>query len=73
MPSWVKQQRQQQRWVAQQRSAGLLPPAPSEELRCGLCGRQCRSEAELKRHFVSLHAKEHAKRMNHLNSVTGKR
>lgn len=44
---------------------------PSEPYVCGYCGRKCKTNEKLKKHFRDLHERERNKRMNRLNSLKG--
>lgn len=44
---------------------------PSEPYVCGYCGRKCKTNEKLKKHFRELHERERNKRMNRLNSLKG--
>jgi hypothetical protein len=44
---------------------------PSEPYVCGYCGRKCKTNEKLKKHFRDLHERERNKRMNRMNSLKG--
>ncbi|KAB2619417.1 hypothetical protein D8674_015286 [Pyrus ussuriensis x Pyrus communis] len=40
---------------------------------CGVCGRKCKSNLDLKRHFKQLHERERQKKLNRMRSLKGKK
>jgi uncharacterized C2H2 Zn-finger protein len=57
-------------------TAAVVPPQhpleadrdQQEEYRCGYCGRRCKSEADLAKHFKQLHEREYKKKMGNPNA-----
>ncbi|GJP78559.1 hypothetical protein CLOP_g8849, partial [Closterium sp. NIES-67] len=71
VPAWVREERRARREEERLEAQGLLQRA--EPLTCQLCGRRCSSAAALRKHFVSLHKREHEKRLQHLKHASPKR
>lgn len=46
---------------------------PSDPYVCGVCGRKCRTNLELKRHFKQLHERERQKKLARMRSLKGKK
>ncbi|KAG0581799.1 hypothetical protein KC19_3G010300 [Ceratodon purpureus] len=69
LPLWVKEQRRERRQLDRLERAGIIKP--SEPYVCGYCGRKCKTNEKLKKHFRDLHERERNKRMNRLNSLKG--
>ncbi|CAI5512624.1 unnamed protein product [Closterium sp. Naga37s-1] len=70
VPAWVRDQRRERRDAERMAARG---EAEEQTVRCELCGRRCSGAAALRKHFVSLHQREHEKRMQHLNHASPKR
>ncbi|CAI5475317.1 unnamed protein product [Closterium sp. Yama58-4] len=70
VPAWVREQRRERREAERMAARGEVE---EQEVRCELCGRRCSGAAALRKHFVSLHQREHEKRMQHLNHASPKR
>lgn len=71
LPSWVKDERRQRKELDRLEVSGLAVPA--EPYVCGYCGRKCRTNMALKKHFKQLHERERNKRLNRLDSLKGKK
>lgn len=69
LPQWVKEQRRERRQLDRLERAGIVKP--SEPYVCGYCGRKCKTNEKLRKHFRDLHERERTKRMNRLNSLKG--
>ncbi|CAI5534043.1 unnamed protein product [Closterium sp. Naga37s-1] len=69
VPAWVREQRRERREAERMAARG---ESEEREVRCELCGRRCSGAAALRKHFVSLHQREHEKRMQHLNHASPK-
>lgn len=69
LPLWVKEQRKERRQLDRLERAGIIKP--SEPYVCGYCGRKCKTNEKLKKHFRDLHERERNKRMNRMNSLKG--
>lgn len=46
---------------------------PSEPYVCGVCGRKCKTNLDLKKHFKQLHERERQKKLNRMKSLKGKK
>lgn len=46
---------------------------PAEPYVCGVCGRKCRTNLDLKKHFKQLHERERQKKVNRMRSLKGKK
>ncbi|KAJ7546169.1 hypothetical protein O6H91_08G028000 [Diphasiastrum complanatum] len=71
VPQWVRDERKERRVMDVLETKGVV--VPSESYACGLCGRKCKTNFDLKKHFKQLHQRERQKRMTRLNMLKGKR
>eukprot|EP00252_Welwitschia_mirabilis_P024358 TRINITY_DN7199_c0_g1_i1.p1 TRINITY_DN7199_c0_g1~~TRINITY_DN7199_c0_g1_i1.p1 ORF type:complete len:407 (-),score=44.20 TRINITY_DN7199_c0_g1_i1:684-1904(-) len=71
VPEWIIESRRERRRLDFLENKGLV--VPSHPYVCSVCGRKCKTNLDLKKHFKQLHARERAKRMARLNSLKGKR
>ncbi|XP_071731392.1 uncharacterized protein [Rutidosis leptorrhynchoides] len=71
LPHWVRDQRRDQRVQDINERKGLS--TPSELYICSVCGRKCKTNLDLKKHFKQLHVKEREKKMNRMKSLKGKK
>ncbi|KVH88826.1 uncharacterized protein LOC112501628 [Cynara cardunculus var. scolymus] len=71
LPHWVLEQRRDQRRVEILERKGVA--TPSEPYICGVCGRKCKTNLDLKKHFKQLHVREREKKMNRMKSLKGKK
>ena len=46
---------------------------PTESYVCGVCGRKCKTNLDLKKHFKQLHERERQKKLNRMRSLKGKK
>ncbi|KAJ6795001.1 uncharacterized protein M6B38_228835 [Iris pallida] len=71
LPSWVLHQRRQQRHadIAERRGLSL----PASPYLCSVCGRKCRTNLDLKKHFRQLHERERNKKLSRMRSLKGKK
>lgn len=46
---------------------------PAEPYVCGVCGRKCKTNLDLKKHFKQLHERERQKKVNRMRSLKGKK
>eukprot|EP01018_Ginkgo_biloba_P022906 Gb_32843 [translate_table: standard] len=71
VPQWVVEERRERKKLDALESQGLVKP---EQLYlCGVCGRKCKTNVALKKHFKELHERERQKKLNRMNSLKGKR
>lgn len=68
LPQWVLEQRRERRLLEQMERKGLAP-APAEPYVCGVCGRKCRTHADLRKHFRQLHERERQKKLARMRSL----
>lgn len=71
LPQWVAEERRERRRDDILERKGLS--IPSEPYVCGVCGRKCRTNLDLKKHFRQLHERERNKKLNRMRSLKGKK
>ncbi|XP_020596894.1 uncharacterized protein LOC110036723 [Phalaenopsis equestris] len=71
LPQWVLENRRERRLLDGLERKGLV--VPSQPYICGVCGRKCRTNPELKRHFIQLHERERQKKLSRMRSLKGKK
>ncbi|PKU71788.1 uncharacterized protein LOC110107947 isoform X1 [Dendrobium catenatum] len=71
LPQWVLNNRRERRHLDAMERKGLV--VPDEPYVCGVCGRKCRTNPELKRHFLQLHERERQKKLSRMRSLKGKK
>ncbi|KAL5988753.1 hypothetical protein ACLOJK_026855 [Asimina triloba] len=71
LPQWVLEQRRERRGLDVLERKGLS--VPSEPYVCGVCGRKCRTNLDLKKHFKQLHERERQKKLGRMRSLKGKK
>ncbi|GAU34445.1 hypothetical protein TSUD_06570 [Trifolium subterraneum] len=71
LPEWVLNQRRERKNLDYLERKGILNP--SEPYICSVCGRKCKTNVDLKKHFKQLHERERQKKLNRLNSLKGKK
>ncbi|KAE8725721.1 transcription factor LHW-like [Hibiscus syriacus] len=71
LPQWVLQERSERRSLDILERKGIVTPA--EPYICGVCGRKCKTNLDLKKHFKQLHERERRKKLNRLKSFKGKK
>ncbi|KAG5543505.1 hypothetical protein RHGRI_016287 [Rhododendron griersonianum] len=72
LPGWVAQQRRDRRSLDALERKGVVQP-PSETYSCAVCGRKCKTNLDLKKHFKQLHVRERQKKLNRMKSLKGKK
>ncbi|GBG89642.1 hypothetical protein CBR_g49431 [Chara braunii] len=72
VPTWVREERKAMRELSRAEKMGAVPVA-GEPYVCGMCGRKCRTHADLRKHFKQLHEREQKKRLNTINAQRGKK
>lgn len=71
VPNWIREERRDRKQLDILEQRGQVQP---EQLYvCNLCGRKCKTNLLLKKHFTQLHEREHNKRMSRLNSLKGRK
>ncbi|KAK9066785.1 hypothetical protein SSX86_014108 [Deinandra increscens subsp. villosa] len=71
LPHWVLKQRRDQRRNDILERKGVITPA--ETYICSVCGRKCKTNLDLKKHFKQLHEREREKKMNRMKQLKGKK
>lgn len=71
LPQWVIDNRRERRQLDALERKGFA--VPDEPYICGVCGRKCRTNHELKRHFLQLHERERQKKLGRMRSLKGKK
>ncbi|OMO74643.1 hypothetical protein COLO4_26557 [Corchorus olitorius] len=71
LPEWVLQERRERKHLDILERKGVV--APPEPYICGVCGRKCKTNMDLKKHFKQLHERERQKKMNRMKSLKGKK
>lgn len=71
LPQWVQEERRERRRLDILERKGLA--TPSEPYVCGVCGRKCKTNLDLKKHFKQLHERERQKKLNRMRSLKGKK
>lgn len=71
VPQWVVEERRERKKLDFLESKGLVIPV--QPYICGVCGRKCKNNVDLKKHFKQLHERERQKRLSRLNSLKGRR
>lgn len=71
LPQWVVEERRERRQLDIFERKGLI--TPSESYVCGVCGRKCKTNLDLKKHFKQLHERERQKKLNRMKSLKGKK
>uniref|UniRef100_A0A1J3CJ21 C2H2-type domain-containing protein n=1 Tax=Noccaea caerulescens TaxID=107243 RepID=A0A1J3CJ21_NOCCA len=71
LPHWVVEERRSRRNLDfAERKGELIPVDPYI---CGVCGRKCKTNLDLKKHFKQLHERERQKKVNRMRSLKGKK
>ncbi|GKV04585.1 hypothetical protein SLEP1_g16729 [Rubroshorea leprosula] len=71
LPQWVVEERRERKNIDILERKGIV--TPSEPYVCGVCGRKCKTNLDLKKHFRQLHERERQKKMNRMKSLKGKK
>ncbi|EXB56494.1 hypothetical protein L484_008875 [Morus notabilis] len=71
LPQWVLDQRRQRKTLDILERKGVA--VPSMPYVCSVCGRKCKTNLDLKKHFKQLHERERQKKLNRLKSLKGKK
>lgn len=71
LPHWVVEQRRERKQLDILERKGIL--TPPEPYICGVCGRKCKSNLDLTKHFKQLHERERQKKLNRMRSLKGKK
>ncbi|KAK3019931.1 hypothetical protein RJ639_004914 [Escallonia herrerae] len=71
LPQWVLEERRERRRLDMLERKGAS--SPLEPYVCGVCGRKCKTNLDLKKHFRQLHERERQKKLNRMRSLKGKK
>ncbi|XVE94943.1 hypothetical protein REPUB_Repub02eG0053400 [Reevesia pubescens] len=71
LPEWVLQERRERKNIDILERKGII--TPTEPYVCGVCGRKCKTNMDLKKHFKQLHERERQKKLNRMKSLKGKK
>ncbi|CAN6459714.1 unnamed protein product [Victoria cruziana] len=71
LPGWVMEQRRERRALDVLERKGLA--VADEPYVCSVCGRKCRTNHDLRRHFKQLHERERQKKLARMRSLKGKK
>lgn len=71
LPQWVVEERKERRKADIMERKGLV--IPTDPYICSVCGRKCKTNFDLKKHFKQLHERERQKKVNRMNSLKGKK
>ncbi|XP_057427270.1 uncharacterized protein LOC130720620 [Lotus japonicus] len=71
LPQWVLHERRQRKTTDILEKKGIV--TPSDPYVCTVCGRKCKTNLDLKKHFKQLHQRERQKKLNRMNSLKGKK
>uniref|UniRef100_A0A2P2JVK9 Uncharacterized protein LOC103493568 n=1 Tax=Rhizophora mucronata TaxID=61149 RepID=A0A2P2JVK9_RHIMU len=71
LPQWVVEERRERKQLDILERKGLF--VPSQLYVCGVCGRKCKTNLDLKKHFTQLHERERQKKLNRMRSLKGKK
>nr|GMC76721.1 Zinc finger, C2H2 domain containing protein [Ipomoea batatas]GMD49680.1 Zinc finger, C2H2 domain containing protein [Ipomoea batatas] len=71
LPQWVIDERRERRRLDILERKGAV--TPSEPYICSVCGRKCKTNMDLKKHFKQLHEREREKKMNRMRALKGKK
>lgn len=71
LPQWVVEERRERRREDILERKGIS--TPSQPYICSVCGRKCRTNLDLKKHFRQLHERERQKKLNRMRSLKGKK
>lgn len=71
LPNWVIQERRDRRQTDILERKGIL--TPDAPYICSVCGRKCKTNMDLKKHFKQLHERERQKKLSRLKQLKGKK
>lgn len=71
LPSWVAEERRERRRLDVLERKGVV--TPSEPYVCSVCGRKCKTNLDLKKHFRQLHERERQKKLSRMKQLKGKK
>uniref|UniRef100_A0A6M2FAT2 C2H2-type domain-containing protein n=1 Tax=Populus davidiana TaxID=266767 RepID=A0A6M2FAT2_9ROSI len=71
LPHWVLEERRERKHLDILERKEIV--SPSQPYVCGVCGRKCKTNLDLKKHFKQLHERERQKKVNRMRSLKGKK
>ncbi|KAJ0026388.1 hypothetical protein Pint_08739 [Pistacia integerrima] len=71
LPQWIIEERRERKTLDILERRGVV--VPSDPYICGVCGRKCKTNQDLRKHFKQLHERERQKKLNRLRSLKGKK
>ncbi|CAL0323791.1 unnamed protein product [Lupinus luteus] len=71
LPHWVIQERRSRKELDIMERKGVV--TPTEPYVCSVCGRKCKTNLDLKKHFKQLHERERQKKLSRMRSLKGKK
>ncbi|KAJ4701719.1 C2H2-like zinc finger protein [Melia azedarach] len=71
LPQWVIEERRERKHLDILERRGQV--FPTDTYVCGVCGRKCKTNLDLKKHFKQLHERERQKKLNRMRSLKGKK
>ncbi|KAM7279172.1 hypothetical protein ACFE04_006306 [Oxalis oulophora] len=72
LPHWVVEERRDRKHLDLLERKGVITPS-SELYVCGVCGRKCKTNLDLKKHFKNLHEREREKKVSRMRQLKGKK
>ncbi|XP_074308070.1 uncharacterized protein LOC141642970 [Silene latifolia] len=71
LPTWVMDERRERRRLDFLERKGVS--VPSQAYTCKVCGRKCKTNLDLKKHFKQLHERERQKKLSRMRQLKGKK
>lgn len=71
LPQWILEERRERKNLDIMEKKGIV--TPSDPYICSVCGRKCKTNLDLKKHFRQLHERERQKKLNRMKSLKGKK
>ncbi|KAK6245203.1 hypothetical protein SCA6_008293 [Theobroma cacao] len=71
LPQWVLKERRERKNLDILERKGIV--TLSDPYICGVCGRKCKTNLDLRKHFKQLHERERQKKLNRMKSLKGKK
>ncbi|KAK3231337.1 hypothetical protein Dsin_003218 [Dipteronia sinensis] len=71
LPQWVVEERRDRKRTDILERKGVV--VPEDPYVCGVCGRKCKTNLDLKKHFKQLHEREREKKLSRMRMLKGKK
>ncbi|KAK4769854.1 hypothetical protein SAY87_030386 [Trapa incisa] len=71
LPRWLVDERRERKQLDILERKGIV--SPPQPYICTVCGRKCKTNLDLKKHFKQLHERERQKKLNRMRSLKGKK